>query len=170
MNLKKVVVGVMLILLLSGLLNLTLFSSLVMAQENYPTMWVKIYRIQRVDTIETGTEGGADWRYTITVSDGETLDTQEYECPSNADDITVNRDDSFSDLKAEEVSVTISLYEDDSSDSETADISDSGTSFNCIYNLASDDFSGDEAVADEEYYKTSGDYDGSTQTDENDET
>lgn len=155
-------------LLVSGLLNLTLFTPSALAQENYPTMWVKIHRIQRVDTIETGTEGGADWRYTVVVSDGETLKTQEFMCPSNNDDITLDLVYSFSDLKAQEVSVTISLYELDASDSETADISDSGTAFNCIYNLAVDDFSGDEAVVDGEYYKTSGDSDGSTQTDEND--
>jgi len=156
-------------LLFLGLLNLPVFTSLVLAQENLPTVWVRIYRIQQVDPIENILEGGADWRYVITVSDGVTLKTQEFKCPSDDDDIIVNRVDSFIDLKTQDVSVAISLYEDDwLGGVETADISGSGTSFNCIYNLVSNDISGDETVIEGDYYKTSGDYDGSIQTDEND--
>jgi len=155
-------------LLFSGLLNLVVFAPSVSAAENFPTVWVKVYRIQQVDTIENFLESGADWRYKISVSDDETLITTEFKCPGNNDDIIVNRVDSFIDLKTQDVSVTISLYEDDLFGTETADISGSGTSFNCIYNLASNEFSGDETVIEGEYYKASGDYDGSVQTDEND--
>ena len=165
---KKVVKGIMLLLLFSNLLNLVVFTSSVLAEENYPTVWVKIYRIQQVDTIENILESGADWRYIITVSDSETAITKEYKCPSNDDDIIVNHVDSFVDLKTQDVTITISLYEDDLFGVETADISGSGTSFNCIYNLASNEFSGDETIIEGEYHKASGDYDGSIQTDEND--
>jgi PKD repeat protein len=167
---KKILKGLVITLLFAGLLNLIVFTPSVSAVENLPTVWVKIYRIQQVDTIENILllEDGADWRYEITVSDGENLITQDFKCTSNNDDIVVDRVDSFTDLTAEDVSVVISLYEDDLLDAETADISGSGTSFNCIYNIASNELSGDETVIEGEYHKTSGDYDGSLETDEND--
>jgi len=167
---KRIIKGLVLTLLFAGLLNLTVFAPSVFAVENLPTVWVKVYRIQQVDTIENILllEDGADWRYVITVSDGENLITQDFKCTSNNDDIVVDRVDSFTDLKAEDVSVVIILYEDDLLSAETADISGSGTSFNCIYNLASNELTGDETVIEGKYYKTSGDYDGSLETDEND--
>ncbi len=62
-------------LLFAILLNAVVFTPSVSASENLPTVWVKVYRIQAVDTIENALEGSADWRYNITVSDGETLVT-----------------------------------------------------------------------------------------------
>jgi PKD repeat protein len=156
-------------LLFTCLLNLTLLTPSISAAGNLPTVWVKIHRIQKVDAIENILEDGADWHYKITVSDGETLATQDFKCTANNDDIVVDQLDSFSDLKAEDVFVTIALNEDDLLGSETADINGgSGTSFNCIYNLATNELTGDETVVEGEYYKTSGDYDGSVEKDEND--
>jgi len=157
----------LLMLLFAVLLNAVVFTPSASAAENLPTVWVKVYRIQAVDTIENFLESGADWRYTITVSDGETLKTRDYKCEEN-DDIIVNRNDSFTGVKNQDVFVTISLYEDDLLDTETADISSTGTSFSCTYNLVSNELGGDDTIMEGEYYKTSGDYDGSTQTDEND--
>lgn len=165
---KKPIKGLLITLLFAVLLNVTVFTPSVSAGENFPTVWVKVYRIQTIDTIENSLEGSADWRYTITVSDGETLIAREFKCPSNNDDIRVDRSDSFTNIKNQDVFVTITLYEDDPSNSETADISSSGTSFDCTYNLASNELAGDETVIEEDYYKTSGDYDGSRQKDEND--
>ena len=155
-------------LLFAVLLNVVVFTPSVSAAENLPTVWVKVYRIQAVDTIENVPESGADWRYTITVSDGETLKTRDFKCPQNNDNIVLDRADSFTDIKNQDVFVTISLYEDDLTGAETADISSTGTSFSCTYNLASNELGGDDTIIEGEYYKTSGDYDGSTQTDEND--
>jgi len=157
-------------LLFAVLLNVLVFTPSVSAAENLPTVWVKVYRIQAVDTIENFLESEADWRYTITVSDGETLTTRDFKCPSNNDDIILDRADSFTDIKNQDVFVTITLYEDDLLGAETADISSSGTSFDCTYNLLSNELGGDDTIMEEEeeYYKTSGDHDGSTQTDEND--
>jgi PKD repeat protein len=155
-------------LLFAVLLNAVVFTPSVSAAENLPTVWVKVYRIQAVDTIENFLESSADWRYTITVSDGETLTTRDFKCPPNNDDIVLDRADSFTDIKNQDVFVTITLYEDDLLGAETADISSSGTSFDCTYNLASNELGGDDTIMEGEYYKTSGDYDGSTQTDEND--
>jgi len=155
-------------LLFAVLLNAVVFTPSVSAAENLPTVWVKVYRIQAVDTIENVPEGGADWRYTITVSDGETLTKRDFKCPLNNDNIVLDRADSFTDIKNQDVFVTISLYEDDQSGAETADISSTGTSFSGTYNLASNELGGDDTILEGEYYKTSGDYDGSTQIDEND--
>jgi len=165
---KKSIKGLLLMLLFAVLLNVLVFTPSVSAAENLPTVWVKVYRIQAVDTIENFLESEADWRYSITVSDGETLTTRDFKCPSNNDDIILDRADSFTDIKNQDVFVTIKLYEDDLLGSETADISSSGTSFDCTYNFVSNELGGDDTIMEGEYYKTSGDYDGSTQTDKND--
>jgi PKD repeat protein len=165
---KKTSKGLVIKLLFAVLLNAVVFTPSVSAAENLPTVWVKIHRIQLIDDIENVLEGEADWRYTITVIDSETLTTREFKCPPNVDSIVVDRSDSFTDIKNQDVFVTITLYEDDQSGSETADISSSGTSFDCTYNLASSELGGDETIIEGDYYKTSGDYDGSRQTDEND--
>jgi PKD repeat protein len=167
-KMKKSIKGPLLMLLFAFLLNTLAFTPSVSAAENLPTVWVKVYRIQTVDIIESVAESGADWRYTITVSDGETLKTRDFKCQLNNDEITLDRADSFTNIKNQDVFVTINLYEDDQSVSETADISSSGTSFSCTYNLASNELGGDDTIMEEDYYKTSGDYDGSTQSDEND--
>jgi PKD repeat protein len=165
---KRTSKGLILTIIFSSLLILGAFTCSVSAVKNLPTVWVKVYRIQLVDDIENFLESEADWRYTITVSDGETLTRRDFKCQSNNDDIVLDRADSFTDTKNQDVFVTISLYEDDLLDHETADISSSGTSFDCTYNLASNELGGDDTIMEGEYYKTSGDYDGSTQTDEND--
>jgi PKD repeat protein len=165
---KKSVKGLAVTLLFAFLLNAIVFVPSVSAVENLPTVWVKVYRIQTVDTIETGLEGEADWRYTIAVTDGETTETREFKCKSNIGDNIVDRLDSFPDIHSKSVQVTITVYEDDSGGYETADVSSSGMSFECTYNLVSNALGGDETVIDGEYYKTSGDYDGSLQADEND--
>ena len=165
---KKSIKQLLLMLLFAVLLNVVVFTPSVSAAENLPTVWVKVYRIQTIDTIENFLESEADWRYTITVSDGETLTTRDFKCPSNNDDIVLDRADSFTDIKNQDVFATIKLYEDDLLGSETANISNSGTSFDCTYNLVSNELGGDDTIMEGEYYKTSGDYDGSTQTDKND--
>jgi PKD repeat protein len=165
---KKTVKGIVITLLFAVLLNAVVFTPSVSAAENFPTVWVKVHRIQAIDTIENALEGSADWRYTITVTDGETSTTRDYKLLESGDDVTFNREDSFTGIKNQDVFVKITLYEDDLLGSETADISSSGTSFDCTYNLASNELGGDETVIEGDYYKTSGDYDGSRQKDEND--
>lgn len=130
-------------------------------------MWVNIYRIQAVDAIGNVPESNANWQYEITVSDGKTLNTQEYICEETGDDIIVENSESFN-IENQDVHVTITIYKGSSLDRETADISSSGTSFDCTYNLATNELGGDVTIIDGEYYKTSGDYDESTQKDEND--
>jgi len=151
-----------------GIITSVLFIRKAKAVENLPTVWVRVYRIQAIDSIEGFLEDGADWRYKVKVNDGETTVTKEFKCSSNDDDIVVNHLDSFSDLKHKDVSIQISLYEDDTFGQETADISSTGTSFHCTYHLKTNDFDGDETILEGGYYKTSGDYDGTITTDEND--
>jgi PKD repeat protein len=158
----------LLMILFAVLLSTVVFTPSVSAAENLPTVWVKVYRIQAVDTIENVLESEADWRYKITVSDGETLTTRDFKCSPNNDDVILDRADSFTDIKSQDVFVSISLYEDDLLSSETADISSLGQAFGGTYNLISNELGGDGTTMDGEYYKTSGDRDGSTQTDEND--
>lgn len=137
--------------------------------DTLPTIWIRIHRIQAVDPIEGFLEDGADWHYYITVSDGETTASAEYKCPSGHDDLVLDRIDSFSSLKHKDVSITISLKEDDLFGQEQADISGSGgNEFYCVYHLKTNNFDGDQTILEQGYYKTSGDYDGSITIDEND--
>ena len=145
---KKSVKGLAVTLLFAFVLNAIVFVPSVSAVENLPTVWVKVYRIQTVDSIETGLEGEADWRYMIAVTDGETTVTREFKCKSNIGDNIVDRLDSFPDIHTKSVQVTITVYEDDSGGYETADVSSSGMSFECTYNLVSNALGGDETVID----------------------
>lgn len=164
--LGKITPWIILTLLLTSMI-LTFLT--VEAAENLPTVWVKVRRIQAIDPIEGFLQDGADWRYKIWVSDGETATTKEFKCPSDDDDIVIDHVDSFSDLKHKDVYITIMLYEDDPFGAyETADISSTGNYFDCTYDLKTNDFDGDETIFESDYYKTSGDYDGSVTTDEND--
>jgi len=165
---KKTVKQLWITLLFTTIISASVFSPSASATENLPTVWVKVHRIQAVDSVENAAEGGADWHYVITVTDGETIMKRDFKCPPNTDDITLDRADSFTGIKDQEIFVKIELYDDDPSEAETADISNSGTSFTCTYNLISNSLGGDETVYDDEHYKTSGDFDGSTQKDEND--
>lgn len=161
---RKDVFSITLTLLLVSTLSLALLGVGTRAVENLPTVWVKVHRIQAVDPIEGFLEDGADWRYKVTLAGV----IKEFKCASNIDDVVVDHVDSFSDLLNKDVSVKISLYEDDTFGYETADISGTGTSFDCTYHLATDELEGDETIIEGGYHKTSGDYDGSIATDEND--
>jgi len=49
---KKSIKGLLVMLLFAVLLNVLVFTPSVSAAKNLPTVWVKVYRIQAVDTIE----------------------------------------------------------------------------------------------------------------------
>ena len=156
---KKSINVTLLMLLFTVLMSAVVVAPVASAAETgkLPTVWVKIHRIQAVDTNEN-VEGETDWRYNITVSDSEKVITQEHKCSKSGNDIIVDCEESFTDIKNQKVSVKISLYKDNPPRTEIADISNSGTSFDCIYNLATNKFSGDNTTMEDEYYKTSGDY------------
>lgn len=150
---------------------ITLTESMTLAQEDpTPTVWIKIYRIQKIDDIENILEGEADWRYKVRIWDGDQYKTDEHTPASNHDDIIVNKVHAFGDIMTVSPSIYIYLYEDDFLGHEVADISGAkGRSwFELVYDLKSNTFTSDEVIIEGNYYKTSGDYDGSVTTDEND--
>lgn len=169
--------------LLFGFVVLLLFLSLVTVgfsrvysagvhQASAYSVWVRIYRIQKIDDIENPVEGEADWNYEISLYDGKELVKQKDEAPSNNDDIVVNRDYRFDDVTVTSTTVYIHLWDSDLGGltGEDADIS-SRAGYNYykgFYNLESDTLTGDTVILDGSYYKTSGNFDGSTGTDEND--
>ena len=129
--------GLVIALLFAFLLNAVVFTPSVSAAENRAMVGVKVHRIQLIDDTENDLKEEADWRYTITVIDGETVTTQGYKLKKSSDEVRFDREDSVMGIKNPDVFVTITLYEDDQSGNETADISSSGISFDCTYNLAS---------------------------------
>jgi PKD repeat protein len=134
-----------------------------------PTISVKIYRIQAVDPIDI--LGEADWYYKIEVWNGkELVEKAAYAKQQNKDDVIENEVYSFQEIAVTETSIYIYLYDDDGIFGfETADISGSGRSyFSCTYDLKQNTFTGDQVIVEAGYYKTSGDYDDSVATDEND--
>ena len=147
------------------------YQGIVRAQEDpTPSVWVKIYRIQKIDDIENVLEDGADWRYIVQIWDGDQYKSTEHTPESNNDDIIVNEVHAFGDIMTVSSSIHIYLYEDDFLGYETADISGAkGRSrFDLVYDLISNTFTGDTIIEEGGYLKTSGDYDDSVATDEND--
>ncbi len=132
------------------------FTCTTSAVENTPTLWVAVHRIQATET----SENISHWKYSISVNDQITDSvTQDYICQKTGDDITVDRDDSFSVLN-QEVYITLTVYKNDNGEYQTADISSLGTTYDCTYNFATNEIGGEEIEENNGYYLTSGDYDG----------
>ncbi|MFQ5884646.1 MAG: hypothetical protein ACE5IO_06055, partial [Thermoplasmata archaeon] len=153
-----------------------------------PTVTIRIWRIQKVDTIEgLPGEGAADWYYHVGVKDGSMWTWQSSSgVPDQDDDVTINAQHEFT-VSRDEVQMAIMLCEEDfwsgddygdiSSDSaggaDNVDCSrPSGApylgSYTGGWDLASNTLTGDDTISEQGYRKTSGDYDGSTSSDEND--
>jgi PKD repeat protein len=134
---------------------------------------ITIYRVQKVDPIEIELfEGGADWNYKITLTDSESSQEIVFDNSTYYDEddrIFYNLHD-FQSVKSLSVTIQIDLYEADFLESETADISSSELreSYIGYYNLTTNLLTGDTVEDSDEFYKTSGDFDGSTEVDEND--
>lgn len=134
---------------------------------------ITIYRVQMIDSIETAflLEGDADWYYNVTVSDASGDSSVLFDDDSEQNDIYFNNDHDFS-VESLQITIRIYLYEDDTLGYETADVSSSSTRryFVGYYNLETNSLigSGDTAQQDGVYYKISGDFDGTTGTDDND--
>lgn len=158
------------VLLLSSLFVVLLNVKTASAETSIPTIWVTIYRIQKVDPIEGFLEDGADWRYKIYVWNGESWNTQEHKPASNNDNIIVNKIHKFENIETTTTTIYIDLFEDDFFGYEIADISSQKgvARFYLTYNLKDNTIGGDEVIVEGAYYKTSGDYDGSVAVDEND--
>ena len=138
-----------------------------------PSVMITIYRVQRVDPIEIELfEDGADWNYKITLTDSESSQEIVFDNSTyyDEDDRIFYNSHDFQPVKSLSVTIQIDLYEADFLGSETADISSSGLreSYIGYYDLKTNLLTGDTVEDSGEFYKTSGDFDGSTGVDEND--
>ena len=134
---------------------------------------ITIYRVQLIDEIETAflLEGEADWYYNVTVTDTSGTSSVLFDDDSEQNDIYFNNDHDFS-VASLQITIRIFLFEDDTFGYETADISSSSSRryFVGYYNLETNSLTGtgDTAQQEGDYYKISGDFDGTTGTDDND--
>ena len=146
------------------------------------TLLIKIYRIKLIDKIESQwlLEDGADWHYHVLVWDGAQWLSAEGS-RIGEDDWIVNTVHSF-EVNTVYPAIRFQLLETDTAT--TADVADisgfggfgpdnteivpRGAEFWGIYDLTLDSLHGDEVRTDGEYFKTSGEYDGSVGIDEND--
>jgi len=103
--------------------------------------------------------------------------------PSNQSDVVLNETYAFNGVGTLSPTFYIALLEDDlTTASDVADISahsgggydnyngtlPRGAEFEAVYDLRTNNFTGDQFIIEGGYYKTSGDYDNSLETDEND--
>ena len=161
-------------------------SATVEAEDGTPTLQVTIHRILSIDTIEGPLEGEPEWIYRIEVWDGDgwqsvTSDTIDGDGELAGDHTHIFALDA---LSANSTNVYITLFELDNFISlwEVADISgDTGAMhqderepaplsavFKGVYNLVTDAFTGDTVIVDGGRLVTSGEFDGSSDSDEND--
>lgn len=174
--------GLVLVLLLSGI-----FAVMPASAQTYPSTSIKIYRIMKIDDIEGSGEGEADWFYHVGIYKDGSWEWQHSPVPiaTDQDNVIVNKVHKFT-VSSTSVRFNIKLCEDDYwSGDDKADIgSDSSGGLDdgdCVgyyvkgkgnydgtYNLKTNTLTGDKTTFEQGYYKTSGDYDGSIATDQND--
>ena len=161
--------------------------AVVEAAEDKPTIWITIHRIQSIDSIEGPLEGEPEWYYRLEVWDGGEWQIYENETILFGDGVlSGNNTHSFilESLVSNSTHFYIILYEKDTyiTIPEIADISGNprfippdqvtpppfGAIYHGWYDLISGSLSGDILVFEDGWYKTSGDFDGSTSIDEND--
>jgi PKD repeat protein len=161
--------------------------TVVEAAGDKPTIWITIHRIQSIDSIEGPLEGEPDWYYKLEVWDGDVWQNFINETILVGDGVlSGNNIHSFTleNLVSNSTHFYIILYEKDTyiTIPEIADISGNpryippdqvappplGAIYHGWYDLISGSLSGDILVFEDGWYKTSGDFDGSTSIDEND--
>ncbi|MCW3990203.1 MAG: PKD domain-containing protein [Candidatus Bathyarchaeota archaeon] len=171
-----------LILVLSTLTG----SAIVEAEDGTPTLQVTIHRIQSIDPIEGPLEGEPDWIYRIEVWDGGGWQRVTTDTTVGDGDLTGDHTHAFTldALSVNSTNVYITLFEVDTFITSwgVADISgDPGAIqqdqrepapltavFKGVYNLVTGSFTGDPLIMDGGLLMTSGEFDGSTDSDEND--
>ena len=154
--------------------------TMIKAAEKEPDLWVKIYRIQLIDSIEGFGEGEADWHYYLTLFNGEEWSYID-EGYSEDDDIIVNDIYTF---KIKDISVRIYLHLLDTdywTAPDLADISSHkgggeknydeitiGAQYRGTYDLLTNTLTGDSVITESGYFITSGELDGGEDEDEYD--
>ena len=150
------------------------------AAEIEPELWVKIHRIQLIDSIEGFGEGEADWHYFLTLFNGEEWSYID-EGYSEDDDIIVNDIYTFK-IKDRSVRIYLHLLDTDYwTAPDLADISSHkgggeknydeitiGAQYRGTYDLLTNTLTGDSVISESGYFITSGELDGSEDVDEYD--
>ena len=175
-------IGLMLILVLSVLSG----SATVEAEGGTPTLQITVHRIWGIDTIDGPLEGEPDWLYRIEVWGGDSWHRVTTNNTVGNGDLTGDHTHVFplDALTTNSTNVYFTLFEVDTFISiwEVADISgDPGAMqqdqrepapltaiYKGVYNLVTDSFTGDPLIVDGGLLMTSGEFDGSTDSDEND--
>ena len=171
--------------LILALFTLSGFTS-VEAEDGTPTLQITIQRIQSIDAIEGPLDGEPDWIYRIEVWDGDGWQRVTTSTTVGDGNLTGDHTHVFSldALSANSTNIYITLFEVDTFITlwEVADVSgDPGAVqqdqrepapltaiFKGVYSFVTSSFTGDPLTLDGGLYVTSGDYDGSTDSDQND--
>ncbi|MCW4011446.1 MAG: PKD domain-containing protein, partial [Candidatus Bathyarchaeota archaeon] len=183
MQLKKIIKQMGMLFVLIIVLNTSPFIFTVSGATVYPEVTVYLYRIQAVDNIEDLLEfGEPDWVYQVYLYTGTAWENKDYTCSDNDGDIIVSKSHSFT-VSRDDVSLQIWLYDSDTGHYDIADISGAdgggmngwtsgavpdGAKYHGTYNLRTNILDGDNVFSESGFFKTSGDYDGSVTTDQND--
>ena len=174
--------------LLVGICLVSVFLGFVVvrAEGIKPTVWITIHRIQSIDSIEGPLEGEPDWYYKLEVWDGGEWQSFELSTTVGDGDLVGNYTHSFvlEGLSSNSTHFYIILYEKETyiTIPEIADISGNpsfvrpdqvapappGAKYHGYYDLITNSHSGDYVRYEGGWYRTSGDFDGSTLVDEND--
>lgn len=153
------------------------------SSEDKITLWVKIHRIIMIDSIENPSQPEyVDWHYFLTIKDDGAIyneDSENYQCGENKVIATVYEFE----ITSRYVRIHIDLVDNDLyTRQDLADISGHtgggidnyegftrGTRFSAVYDIRNNRLMDTDAFTEKSgYYVTSGEYDGSTDTDEND--
>lgn len=183
MKIKKICA----ILILYALV-VSIFSPSVFAEEDGTSLFIKIHEIEMIDAVEFLPGDSADWSYKINIEDNEGMNIDGtlgwIDCEENNNNPMPNNIHEFT-VNSALGKIEIIIAERDSGNYDIADISDKsgggtddwtggsfpyGSTYEGNYNLITDSLSGDSTIIENDYYKTSGDYDGSDEpdTDQND--
>lgn len=173
---------------LAFMITLCFFTALLPMTQNasaqtYPTIYLTVHRVQEIDAIDLF-GGDWDWYYYVGVLDG-TWTWTFYEAP-NGQDVIIDELIEF-DVTSPDLTFSMVFCEGDFwTNDDRADISSDlfrgdDDVANCVpsqepphgafvatWNLVTETLSGNTTVEELGYIKTSGDFDGSTSTDEND--
>ena len=168
------------------LVSVFLGFAVVGAEGAKPTIWITVHRIQSIDSIEGPLEGEPDWYYRLEVWDGAEWQSFElsttvgdgnlvgdYTHPFVLEGLSSNSTDFYIILYEEETFITIPEIADISGNpsyvrSDQVAPAPPGAKYHGFYDLISNSLSGDYVVFEDGWYRTSGDFDGSTLVDEND--
>lgn len=87
--------GILLVVLAVGISCIATFGNCKTEAATSQTLWIRLYRIQKISGIPNPSGGQANWNYEIVVSNGEETITIRDEAQPNDDDVLVQKSYSF---------------------------------------------------------------------------